>query len=550
MVALHAQVHFRAETARSQVIEKEIFQVNYILDKSDASNFRGPEFHDFIVISRPSRHIDSTKLIYNYKGEIQFSYYLMPRNTGKFELSPASILVDGKRIYSNSLQIEVLIERQVDSSNEQSFVRMELDAPQVYLGQQLVLSYKLYTTQAVETFYFTAEPLYTGFYHEDAHEYSPDLRKEVIDGVEYSTRILKKVVLFPQRTGLRTISPAEVRLGVRGNSLFKIDRFTVRTDSAIVEVLPLNQPPSTFSGAVGNYHVKAQLPADQVLTDEYLTLILSIEGNGDLMRIQPPDIHFPASFELLEPEVVEEISEERGGVFWNKKTINYKAIPQSIGKYQIIPSFTFFDTEKKEFRTLTPDTFDLAVLKNTKKEPLQSVQMDSNDRSQESLSGNRSPLFILLMIVSSVLLLTFAYWTANYLRQKWAMRNAEKYRAKKRALVHLNAAQTMLQTNKSRAFYDEIYKALLSYARLKFDISLSEFSDEHLSRQLKSFNVSDENLRAFKSILRQSEMALFSGHAAPATMNDMFQKSVKIISDLELELVKSYSGLSHNPNRK
>ena len=535
------------------VAEKEFFQLKFTLKNGKGRDFRGPVFNNFIILNHPSRFLDPKKAYLNEKGEMIFIYSLMPKGPGKFKLPSASILVDRQRIYSNVLEIEVHRKALLPhpySVKTNTFVRAEANADTVYLGQQIVLNYKLYTETNVETFYFSEEPSYRNFYKEDTHHYKASYTKEVINGVSYHTKVLKKIVLFPQRIGSHIIEPMSVRLGVRGNSLFTINRFTVQTNPVEIEVLSLlDSKPDGFTGAVGNYKMEATISTTELSIDEDFTLTLSIEGDGDIKRLQAPSISFPEHFELFEPKTQQEGSKEIDGIFIGKKTISYQAVPTMAGKFTISPTLTFFSPAEARFITLSSDTFQLNVwqsLLNTDRPKIKQPQTITEDlrpiKTYSKLYQATPPLlertifFLLIVFPILILLAVFYYQRVSLMKQKTASELAKKNRAKLMAVKHMALAKEQLILKKHRAFYDEISKALLGYICLKLGIPLSELTHDTVKQHLQSLNVNEPTILKFMSILQTTEMVLFAGKMNIAAMQQTYQQSLHVIRDIEFDL--------------
>ena len=82
------------------------------------------------------------------------------------------------------------------------FARIIVDKYKVYLGEQLTASVKIYT--AVNSTGFEAEkvPNFNGFWSQDIKlPEKPEMKREIINGKEYVSVEIKKIVLFPTKTG-------------------------------------------------------------------------------------------------------------------------------------------------------------------------------------------------------------------------------------------------------------------------------------------------------------------------------------------------------------
>ena len=93
-----------------------------------------------------------------------------------------------------------------------------------------------------------------------------------------------------------------------------------------------------------------------------------------------------------------------------------------------------------------------------------------------------------------------------------------------------------MKANKSRAFYDEVSRALLGYVCDKLSIPLSELTKDNVSQKLQSLKVQEQHITDYMSIIKITEMALFAGMDNSASMQETYHKSVKVISEIETEL--------------
>jgi len=556
-----AQVSFVASTDAKQVVENGYFQVTYTLNNARGGNFKAPSFKKFKVLNGPSRSMSTTIINGNATQKVAYSYSLQPKKVGKFTLAPATISVNGKIMKSNALLIDV-IKASAASKNapqeQQVFVKAEIDTNLVYVGQQLVVDYKLYTTVNIDGHDIAFEPEYQGFFARDIRRFDSRQVREVIDGVQYTTIVLKRIALFPQQTGLQTIAPLTVRLGIvtgnkRPNSFFfsnQIKPVNVQTNPLDINVKSLPTPvPSSFSGAVGKYAMNSFIDKTNITTDDAIAVKLTIQGNGDIKRLQPPNLNFPSVFEIYEPKVLDEISQESRGTLKGQKTIEYLAIPKQKGRYQLNPSFTYFDTDSAKFITLVPNIFNLNIRqgKSTPTSQLPVTPKVTNKdiryiKSETSFNSKGTP-FPKTGLFYGLLILPFLILGGAFAYKQLLAKNGtidivllKKNRAQRVAIKRLETAHEFLKANKSKDFYDEVSRALLGYVCDKLSIPLSELTKDNVRQKLQTLQVQEQHISDYMGIIKITEMALFAGMDNSASMQETYQKSVKVISEIEAEL--------------
>lgn len=556
-----AQVSFEASTDAKQVVENGYFQIIFTLNNAQGRNFKAPPFRNFTVLNGPSRSMSTTIINGNASQKVSYAYSLEPKKVGQFKIAPATMAVNGKTMRSNAVTIDVIKASAASkgaSIEEQLFVKAEIDTNLVYVGQQLVVNYKLYTSVNIENYDIAFEPEYQGFFARDIRRFDSRNVREVVNGVQYTTKILKRIALFPQQTGLQTIEGMTVRLGVvvgnkRPNSFFfnnQIKPVNVQTNPLEINVKSLPQPiPPTFSGAVGKYAMNSYVDKTNITTDDAIAIKLTIQGNGDIKRLQPPKLDFPSVFEVYEPKVLDEISQEVGGILKGQKTMEYLALPKQAGNYQIKPAFTYFDTDSAKFITLVPNRFRINVRRGKGAPASQAIAApniaDKDIRyikTATSFSTKGTP-FPKTGLFYSLLILPFLVLGGAFAYKQILAKNGnidlvllKRNRAEKVAKKRLATAEGLMKANKSRAFYDEVSRALLGYVCDKLSIPLSELTKDNVSQKLQSLKVQEQHITDYMSIIKITEMALFAGMDNSASMQETYHKSVKVISEIETEL--------------
>ncbi len=107
---LFAQVTFKA-SAPATVVEGEQFRLSYVMNK-EGRNLRLPDLSDFDLLFGPSTSTSYSQRTVNGKttseSSVTYTYILMAKKAGTFNIPPASITIDGSNYQSNSLQIKVL----------------------------------------------------------------------------------------------------------------------------------------------------------------------------------------------------------------------------------------------------------------------------------------------------------------------------------------------------------------------------------------------------------------------------------------------------------
>ena len=553
---------FEAFSNAKQVVANGYFDVSFTLKNGEGTDFRPPSFNDFVVISGPSRSVSTTIINGKMSKEMSYSFSLQPRRVGTFTLGSASVKVGNEVLRTQPLNIQVLPAREQQQGDNQVYIKAEASINESVVGQQITLDYKLYTTVNVESYNVLEESDYQGFYAEDVRRHDGRVVREVIGGVQFLTKIIKRIALFPQQAGALTIDPLHVQLGIvkdneqrRSNFFFnrQIQRLNVQTEPLAINVNPLPaNAPSTFTGAVGKFSMASGLTRELMTTDDALTLRMSLEGNGDIKRVQAPDIDFPAGFEVYDPKVIDESTYENGGLVVGKKVVDYLLIPKNPGIFEVHPEFTYYDTDSLKYVTLRSNPSKVTVKQGSNN--VDPADFVTEDEDQKELADIRfiktdksiklrkdrffgSPLFwVLAGLPFFVLFLVLLYRRREASRKTIDPLLLKSRRARKVAVKKLEKAESYMKEGQSREFYDEIFKAMLGYVCDKLRIPLSELTKENVKERLVSLSVKEAHIERFMDIIQTSEMAVFAGMDNAKSMQGQYDATVQVITEIEADL--------------
>jgi BatD DUF11 like domain len=482
-------------------------------------------------------------------------------------------VVAGKMMTTNTIKIEVLKGKSGATSQadlqsnleKEVFIRAVPNVEEAYIGQQILLDYKIYTALDIETYNLMAESEYDGFFMQEIRRVNGAISREVINGVEYSTKILKRVALFPQQAGAMTIEPMEMRLAVvRKEEANKRQGFFQRRNSVplIVKSPPLkinvrplpDGAPPTFTGAVGKYLLNVMASRNNITTDEAITLQMTLTGNGDLKQVQAPPILID-KVEVYEPRVISEQTEEVDGHIVSEKVVEYLLLPQEAGRYNIAPVFTYFDTDSSKYVTLKASDNIFDVKKGVKRKPVQSgVEADplanadiKGLKAQANLSKKGSgffgaiPYWVLLLLPIGIFGGVVAYRQKQLRESNVDQSLLRRQRAAQVATKQLATAAQFLENKDSRSFYNEVSRASLGYISNKLNMATADLSKHNIKEKLEELYVPSERITPFIDMLKTCEMALYSGMDNATSMKDTYDNAAGIIGGIEEGLTTKIS---------
>ena len=564
ILLLGQEVTFTATPDVNRIVENDYFTVTYTITNANWTQFTPPQVRGLTQAGNPAqksstsiingRATSSKSVVYNYK----------TKKAGKFTFKPATAIVNGKKMKSNSFTIEVVKGKKPaeDDPNvgEQFFVRAEASTTEARIGQQITIDYKLYTKIGIESYDMGVDPDYKGFYAQDIRRFSYGTKREELNGEMYTTKVFKRVALYPQQAGLLTVEPLSLRLGIsqqssgRRRSFFfnevKYMPYVVDSVQINVKPFPVDSTPPSFSGAVGRYQMQASIDKRNMSTDDALTITMAIQGNGDLKRIQSPKLDLGEKFDVYDPSILEEKSSESNGELIGRKVFEYQALPLEPGTYSVQPQFTYYDIDSSRFITLAVEPTTLTVKKGRKRKASSIVKKDDEAKAeffpiQETTSLSEqgkfffgSPLFWILAALPFVVLGGAVIYRNQQIKNgSIDLTLLKSQKAQKVATEKLAQAEHFMKENNSKGFYDEVSKASFGYVCDKLNIPLSELSKANVQEKLQSLNVTQQHIDDFIKNIKTCEMALFAGMDNSAAMQETYLSAKEVIVKIEEELI-------------
>jgi hypothetical protein len=568
------------------------FQVTFTFEGNDVnslSDFSPPNFDGFLVLSGPNQSTSMQIINGAVSASLAYSYYLQPKNLGRYTIGSASIKYKGDSYKTDPITIQV--EKGSPKPNTQQknnqnsstvsneeiaknvFVRATANKNYAYMGEQVTVTYKLYTRLSIASQMSISKlPQYPGFWAEEIETSNNiSFTTETYRGRKYRVGVLKKVALFPTQTGELNVTPFELDVPVqvqrkrRSNNVFddffndpflgigETINYTAKSNSLKINVrsLPSNNVPVSFNGAVGNFSMNSQMDKKQTKTNEPITLKLNISGRGNISLLTMPEIKLPAGFEKYEPKVKEQIN--RTGTISGKKTAEYLIVPRDAGKKEIPPvKFSYFDINKKSYVTLSTPSYPIDVEQGKNitsseyagKEDVRLLGSDIRYIKTDTESLHRKGNLVLNRFgfwaavgFPFVLMVGLVVWRRREDKLAGNVQLMKYQRARKVAKLRLKQARTLMEANDHNAFYSEISLALFGYLEDKLHIPKSDLSVDKASSELKNKGLQEDLVKEFERVANKCEFIRFAPkESESAAMNEIYNELSNVITEIEKSL--------------
>ena len=536
--------------SKNPVPAGERFSVTFVIENVDPQEFNPPTFDNLQVM--PGRSSSQSVQIVNGKvnRQVNYTYYLTAPAKGKYTIGSADMRVGGKTYRSSPITVEVTEGGSPNVAGstqtlptDNIFIRAFLDKKEVYQGEQVLLTYKLYTRFNIQN-YTPPTTKYIGFYKRDINIARPHLSREVHNGKVYHSGIIHQVVLFPQNTGELKLEPAEMAANVEID-FFRSTRVDLKGNPLSLNVKPLPDKgrPDNFTGAVGDFKLSSDISTTSTTTDEPITYKMTISGEGNLVLINAPKLSLPADFEVYEPEVRDEISTATGKMRGNK-SFDYLIIPRRPGEYLLNEmTFNYFDPKKEKYIELksgshtlniqrgsgaSGDKSDVALLN----EDIRYIKTNSKLRPIGEFLLT-SPIFAGLMLAPVLLFIPLFIIKRRRERRVGDIQYLRNQKARQISKKRLSQAKEFLKKNESRNFYHEIDRALYGYIEHRFGIHGKDLSKENIQRRLLDQNIQPDIIEKLLFLLNRSETAVFAPAFTPGDMQSDYAQAENLIYRME-----------------
>jgi hypothetical protein len=568
-----AQAQFEANASKTTVGLNEPFQVEFTMN-FDGDNFEQPVFEGFRILQGPSQQISQSWINGRSSFQKSYSYYLLPTKKGVFAIRSTAVEYDGKIYRSNPLKITVVnaIPRQRDpneipnvSADSELHLVADISKTNPYLNEPITIVYKLYFSNniGITNFAEASKPKYNNFWNQNIEIKQLVAESTTYNGEPYRSIVLKKVILYPQKSGKLNIEPFAMNIDVQlptgrrdifGEAEIVQGQKRVSAGARTISVKPLPETgkPVDFSGAVGQFDFKATASRTDVKNGENIDLNVVVSGNGNLKLFSLPKPVVPSALEMYDPVHKEKITTPLSGMTGSISD-KYVIVPQFKGKYPIKPmQFTYFDPKSGTYKTIVSQEIMVNVLDgpeeittNTKiasgspkLDVVKKLEFKDNIlKTKLSYIKKRDFLGSTKYFVLQLLPFLIVPFIILYRRRKEANNSdLEGNRLKmnnKLAKKYLSLAKK--QIGNKEQFYIALEKAMHNFLKAKLKIETTEMSKINIEELLLSRNANPETVSEFINLTENCEIARYAPTTSVAIQQD-YDKAVLIIADLEKQL--------------
>lgn len=604
------EISVTAEVNRTRVTIDETLILTISVSGSDLGDVPKPELPDmrsFSVIGNTSSSSTSFNLVngkLSSSRSVRFIYQLKPRKTGTLVIGSAELIYDGVTHETTPVSIEVTRgasgpaaqggtrvappvggpppasanpsqdDTALPDLGDAVYIRTTLDKKRVYLGEQVTVTYTLYTRLGLSNARYDEVPSYTGFWLEElfsAHHL--DFMEEIIAGRRYAVSRLRQIALFPTVTGELKIEPLSMICDVQDkrsrrslldsflndpfDTFFSTTRqIRVGSEEQTVTVLPLpgEGRPAGFGNAVGDFSLKATVDQATTEVNQPVTLTIVLAGEGNLKTVEDPDL--PPLDYFKEYQSGNKAEYASGGPrVSGTKTWEHVLIPTLPGDHIIASlSFPFFDPDTDAYRVATTDPVTITVLPPSgeqatavdmpRKTVVRQIREDIQYIKPETIflgdQGEvlfRSFWYLLLHALPVVVILAAVFYRSHAHRLRSDAGYARRRQARGNAYGELRQSKEKLDQGALDQAFTGISNALYGYVADKCNLPTAGLTSPRVVELLRKRSVDDHTVDLVKDCLDACDMARFAPTALTAEhTEDVLGRARKGIESIESQM--------------
>jgi hypothetical protein len=259
----------------------------------------------------------------------------------------------------------------------------EVDKTNVFKGEQITASWYLYTKAGVREIDTLKYPDLKGFWKEDIELATIlNFQPAQLNNQPYNKALLASYALFPIEEGKATVDAYRAKVTVVGG-LGESMTLTKNSESIpiLVKPLPKDNGTSVFSGAVGEFQMKADIDGGTVVTNQPFAVKIHVEGRGNAKQFELPGLNLPPDVEVY--DIKKDAKFFKTGTSF--KEFEVLLIPRKEGDLVIPPiKTTVFNPRTEKYEELATAEIKVRVLAGAATQGMQANRLGGDEAKEEA----------------------------------------------------------------------------------------------------------------------------------------------------------------------
>lgn len=582
IIAASAQASFKV-VPPGNVVEGRKFSLTFRLTNGETNAPKAPQLDGCTLLYGPSvSTMQSTEIVNGRMSSsttVDYSYTYSADKAGTVQIPAVSVSVGGNTISSSPASFKILppdrnaapggqsgasgADRQPAQAShrisaDDLLIRISFNKTHVYEQEAVIATIKVYTTSDISSIMCKKQPEFEGFLSEELPLGALKAETEHYNGRNYTTAVLKRGLLYPQKAGQLTVNSGQYDVVVRSYEPVNMGFFithrpveqtvTTHSNSAKLSVEALPEPrPEGFEGAVGRFTASTELNPELLRTNEAAVYSYIVNGTGNIKFLKAPEIDFPTGMDRYTPktDIQAHVSgSDMTGTF----RVDYTIVPQEPGRFTIPGgTFVYFDPASGKYETIDLRSYDVNVARGATTSTTAVEQkaiantitdirhIHTSPEVVAPASGRmfRSPWYWAAYVAVVVLLVASIVGYRRTLRLRADVDGRRLARANRVALRRLKSARLFMKEGKNDRFYQELAKALWGYVGDKLGIPPSQQLRDNIAARLQEYGADANTVQSTIDVLDECEQARFTPEHSAAEVSALFDRAVAAINMLE-----------------
>lgn len=573
------QESIQAIVSPGNVVAGESFRIQFVISNaSRIEYFSPPDFQSFKLVSGPDIYPSVNSGNLNPKIPVNYIYTLLAVKPGIYNLSSARAMVNGKLVRSEKQIIRVFSKVEASRNTESDrtnsayflnsgedvnekirknlFMKLLVDKKNCYIGEPILATYKLYSRLESRSD-IIKNPGFYGFTVLDMINLNDKfVTTETIDGKNFDVHTIRKVQLYPLRSGRFTIDPMEIsnKIEFSRSSVNKkteqvivegmhtgeenspdnnktVIENEIRTEPVNIDVKPVPavNKPELFSGATGQFEITASLVQNDLAINEEGFLEIAIKGSGNFIQLSAPTVQWPQGLEGFEP-IVKDSLDKLICPLTGKRIFRYPFVSGKTGDYTIPPvKFSFFNPQNAGYSIAATEPQLVHITNEIK-----------NETPPKVITGDNPQKSYLIYWISGALVIGLAGLLLFAKRSKSNHEKqivAEKEEQSQQQSIETILSQARLQLpGDENLFYRTLYENIWKYFTDRFGLTGSSINKHELVRFLQQKGISDDLIKRTRQVLETSEAAMFTHAKIPGSREIIYQETLSVLKEIDEKL--------------
>ena len=575
-LCLPAQVVFKTIVPPEKITVGSSFRVQFVIEGAQkVDGFKTTGFPDFRVVAGPSLYMGSAATLLGEKPVRNIVYTLEAIRPGHFLIQGASALIDQKPWTSNNAPITIISKQEAEAKEKAAkkysandyylqlgedpyqkiknnlFVRIEVDKKNCFMGEPILVTYKLYSCLQSRSD-IIKNPGFYGFSVFDMISLADKVQTtQKIHGKLFDVHTIRQLQLFPLRAGQFTIDAMKIKNSVA----FSRSLVHKKTEQEIIEGMygqqPISRPsdavyyeneietspvtinvkplpgtnkPVSFSGAVGKFFLASSLEKKTLAKGEQSFLKIMVSGAGNFIQLTAPTVQWPEGIEAFAP-TIEDHFEKTAMPLSGSRTFVFPFVATQEGAIQLpAVSLSYFDIDSNLYQTISTPSMTVAVkgkLPSAKTKLIRQPSIEALNKRSGQLAA------IIVSVLAGMVLL---YWI---FRKKEGPTDATSATVpRKDAAALLQPAATKIHRH-GPSFFMSLYHVLWQYLAEKFQLEGTAINKNKLLETARLKKMPEDILQKMIQVLTICETAQFTEVPLAENREALLQTANDIITALE-----------------